>query len=174
MATELHRVSASSRMQFNFEQSAMDVQIPEIVNDASSWPNLSQEKRGSAKQTILLVEDEDFVRRVARQILCDAGYAVLAAKKSSEALLVYEQHHLDVELLLTDVVLPGENGHALAQKIHRINPSIKVLFMTGYAERMGQELVEHEGFLAKPFASAELLRRVAQLLETRSADAHVR
>jgi two-component system, cell cycle sensor histidine kinase and response regulator CckA len=148
----------------------MEMQTPEIANEIPSWSGLSEERQTKERQTVMLVEDEDFVRRAACEILCDAGYAVLTAKKANEALLVYEQQHGNVGLVLTDVVLPGENGHALARKIRRINPSIKVLFMTGYAEQMERELSGHEKFLAKPFASAELLWRVARLLEADAGD----
>jgi two-component system, cell cycle sensor histidine kinase and response regulator CckA len=144
---------------------AMGAQTRTISNDVMGCPGVASESRTRERHTILLVEDEDFVRRVACEILCEAGYTVIAATKASEALLTYEQQH--AELLLTDVVLPEENGRTLAQKIRRMNPSIKVLLMTGYAEQMGQELTEHEEFLRKPFASGELLGRVARLLESR-------
>lgn len=148
----------------------MGAQTFEIANQVTGWPGFAGEKPANGRQTILLVEDEDFVRRVACQILCEAGYTVLAAKNAREALLAYEQHHGDVGLLMTDVVLPGESGRMLAQKICQLNSATKVLLMTGYAEQMGMKLAQHEDLLAKPFASAELLRRVARLL-AREAEA---
>lgn len=142
----------------------MGAQTFEIANQVTGWSGFAGEKPTKGRGTILLVEDEDFVRRVACQILCEAGYTVLAAKNAREALLAYEQHHGDVGLLMTDVVLPGASGRMLAQKICQINSSTKVLLMTGYAEQMRLELAQHEDVLAKPFASAELLQSVARLL----------
>ncbi len=142
----------------------MGTQTVEIGNQVTGWPGFAGEAPANGRRKILLVEDEDFVRRVACQILSDAGYRVVAATNAREALLAYEQHHGDVGLLMTDVVLPGESGRMLARKICQIDPSTKVLLMTGYAEQMGLELAPHEDLLAKPFASAELLRRVARLL----------
>lgn len=125
-------------------------------------------------ETILLVEDEAFVRKVTCEVLRSAGYGVLTAENAAEAVGVYEGRRGEVELLLTDVVLPGETGRALARRLRRENPELKVLLVTGYGEQMGlleakQELKHEprrEECLAKPFSSAVLLRRIKQLLES--------
>jgi len=132
----------------------MGAQTLEIAHDVTSWPGFvkpgfAEEEPAKGRLTILLVEDEDFVRRVACQILSNAGFTVVAAKNARDALLAYEQHQADAGLLMTDVVLPGESGRTLAQKIRRMNSSIKVLLMTGYAEQMGLELAEHEDLLGQ-------------------------
>jgi two-component system, cell cycle sensor histidine kinase and response regulator CckA len=126
----------------------------------------------SGAQTILLVEDEAFVREVTCEVLRSAGYRVLTAKNAAEAVSLYDARYGEVELLLTDVVLPGETGRALAGRFRRENPELQVLLVTGYGEQMGlleakQETkweATPEECLAKPFSSEVLLRRVKQLL----------
>src|SRR5271165_6379213 len=117
-------------------------------------------------ETILLVEDEAFVREVTGEVLRSAGYEVLIARNAAEAAGVYAGRRGGVELLLSDVVLPGENGRVLARRLRRENPELKVLLVTGYAEHMGlQEVQEEEECLAKPFSTEVLLRRVRQMLD---------
>jgi two-component system, cell cycle sensor histidine kinase and response regulator CckA len=78
-------------------------------------------------RTILLVEDESFVRDVACEVLQSAGYTVLAAWNAAEAMRVYSNHASEIDLLLTDMILPGETGLALASKLRRENPRLKIL-----------------------------------------------
>ena len=113
-------------------------------------------------RTILLVEDETFVREVASEVLRAAGYRVLTAKNAAEAMQIYE-NGFDIDLLLTDVVLPGETGRVLAERLRRANPQLPVLLATGYGEQMAREA--GEDCLAKPFSSEDLLGRVRQLME---------
>lgn len=113
-------------------------------------------------RTILLVEDETFVREVASEVLRAEGYRVLTAKDAAEAMQIFESE-FDIDLLLTDVVLPGETGRVLAAKLRRANPWLPVLLATGYGEQMAGEASEE--CLAKPFSSEALLGRVRQLLE---------
>jgi len=119
----------------------------------------------SAAQTVLLVEDEPFVRGVASEVLRAAGYQVLIAKDANEASRVYDAQFRAVDLLLTDVILPGENGRALAARLRRENPRLKVLLITGYMEQMGQQSAGVEECLAKPFSVEVLLRKVRDVLD---------
>jgi two-component system cell cycle sensor histidine kinase/response regulator CckA len=131
-------------------------------------------------ETILLVEDEAFVRKVTHQVLQAAGYGVAAAKNAVEAL---EQRELlpRVDLLLTDVVLPGKNGRALASDLRLRQPNLSVLFVTGYPLQLAEiEAAEPvEACLPKPFSAAALLRKVRQMLngktemQNRNAITHV-
>lgn len=82
-----------------------------------------------------------------------------------EALHFYDRNSCEIELLLSDVVLPGETGWTLACKLRRENPLLKILLVTGYAEQMGLRGAKPEEFLAKPFSTQTLLRRVRQLLD---------
>jgi two-component system cell cycle sensor histidine kinase/response regulator CckA len=112
---------------------------------------------------ILLVEDEGFVREVAWEVLSAAGYRVLSAKNAEEALEIHASQN--VRLLLTDVILPGVNGFALAKRLKQENPGLRVLLVTGYAEQMSVIEAAEEKFLAKPFSAEMLVRTVRQMLE---------
>lgn len=117
------------------------------------------------RRTILLVEDETFVREVACEVLRSAGYKVLTAKNAEEAEKTYNAEEAAIDLLLTDVVMPGESGRSLAARLRAANPLLKVLLATGYGEQMavrGEALGE---CLAKPFSTGELLRRVKESVD---------
>jgi CheY-like chemotaxis protein len=120
------------------------------------------------RETVLLVEDEAFVREVTSEVLQGAGYRVLVARNAVEAKRLYWECSGIVDLLLTDVVLPGENGRELARRVKEKNPRTRILLMSGYAEQIG---LRGGGFevLAKPFSVEELLRRVEEALGANSA-----
>ncbi len=132
--------------------------------EAIEWPG-TEENASSGAATILYVEDEAFVREVTCEVLRSAGYRVLSAKNAAEATRMYEKTGCDVELLLSDVVLPGESGLVLAGKLRRANPQLKILLVTGYPEQMGVQDAMHAECLAKPFSSEVLLERVRGLLD---------
>jgi DNA-binding response OmpR family regulator len=117
------------------------------------------------RETILFVEDEAFVREVIGEVLRSAGYRVLTASSAAEAVTVFDTCRGDLQLLLTDVVLPGETGRALAAKLLREKVGLKVLLVTGYTQEMTELHVQHDECLRKPFSTAVLLRRVRQLLD---------
>ena len=145
----------------------MCTHVTETVEEGIGWsPGVVRECL-AREETILFVEDEAFVREVTGEVLRSAGYRVLTAKNATEATGVYDQRRGEVELLLTDVVLPGETGRALAGRLRRENPGLKVLLVTGYAEQMGLREAMREECLAKPFSTEVLLRRVRQVLDRR-------
>lgn len=116
-------------------------------------------------ETILLVEDEAFVRKVTHEVLQSAGYGVVTAKNAAEA--IEQRARLpEVDLLLTDVVLPGKNGLALASDLRSRQPGLSVLFVTGYPLQLAEiEAAEPAAAcLPKPFSAAALLRKVRQML----------
>jgi CheY-like chemotaxis protein len=118
--------------------------------------------------TILVVEDEAGVREIAVAVLRSLGYRVLEAPDGDEGLLVFGAHTADIDMLLTDVVLPGKvRGRELAERITSIRPEVKVLFMSGYTENS----IVHHGrlddgvqLLGKPFKREQLARKVAEVL----------
>ncbi len=148
---------------------------------ASGAPAISMQRaaepldlpRGSA--TVLVVEDEPGVREIATSILADLGYRVLEAADGEEALHVFGAHAADVDLLLTDVVLPGAlRGREVAERITAIRPEVRVLFMSGYTENS----IVHNGrlddgirFIGKPFKRDQLARKVADALARRTDEA---
>jgi CheY-like chemotaxis protein/two-component sensor histidine kinase len=123
---------------------------------------------GARGETVLLVEDEEAVRNVAKRILEGAGYAVLPAASAAEALRTCEQHAGEIHLLLTDVVMPQTSGSILAERLAGIRPSMKVLFMSGHTD----DAVFRHGlldgsarFLAKPFTPPDLLAKVREAID---------
>ena len=86
-------------------------------------------------KTLLLVEDEEAVRDLAREILMDHSYTVLEARHPGEALLVAERRSAGIDLLLTDIVMPEMNGRELAERLTTLQPCLKVVYMTGYTGR---------------------------------------
>lgn len=114
--------------------------------------------------TILLVDDEFSVRESVRSALLGSGYHVLDASTYDEALRIYRQHQAEIDLLITDISLPGNNGYELAAQISAKRPNIKVIFASG---RAGREICKFyymaetdPRLLKKPFEMDELLRRV--------------
>jgi signal transduction histidine kinase/CheY-like chemotaxis protein len=118
-------------------------------------------------ETVLVVEDQDDVRRMAERILADAGYDVLATASGEEALALVSGRRVD--LLLTDVIMPGILGPELAQRARRADPALKVVFMSGYSDRVlsGDALTERDGtaFIEKPFSGHELRAKIRQALD---------
>ncbi len=121
--------------------------------------------RADYAETILLVEDEGVVREVTCEVLRSAGYTVLTAKNAVEAVRQYEACGGAVELLLTDVILPGESGHALATRLRQADPRLKVLLVTGYGREMDLGEVGKGECLAKPYSRGVLLREVRQRMD---------
>jgi len=119
-------------------------------------------------ETIMLVEDEHSLRVTCGLFLNALGYKILSAESPKEALKLFGQHLGDIQLLLTDVVMPGMDGWQLAQQICAVKPEIKVLFMSGYtADVIAQRGVQEQNasFIAKPFTRNELARKVHSILK---------
>ncbi|MGZ6314650.1 MAG: ATP-binding protein [Candidatus Limnocylindrales bacterium] len=117
--------------------------------------------------SLLIVEDEAPVRSFACRILRDAGYSVLEAANGEEALAIEANHPDRIDLLFTDVVLPGMNGHQVAEVMRYRRPEMAVLYASGYDRDMvtGQgRLGAGTGYMSKPYSSEQLLRRVEELV----------
>ena len=119
-------------------------------------------------ETVLLVEDNTEVRRFAAAVLERVGFAVLTAGSGPEAVAVAASHSGPIDLLLTDVILPGANGREIAECLKRDRPGLAVLFMSGYTWNViGTEGVIEQGvdYLQKPFNAAVLCARVREALQ---------
>jgi len=122
------------------------------------------------EETILLTEDEEAVRKLARKVLEDYGYRIIEAENATDALEMYRQHRGTIHLLVTDVVMPGLSGTELARRICDMDPLIKVLYMSGYTD----DAIVHHGvldaefpFLQKPFTPDALAHKVREVLDER-------
>lgn len=118
-------------------------------------------------ETILLVEDDAAVRRLAREVLTRYGYTILEARDGEEALAIAEHHQSVIDLLITDVIMPGLGGRALAVKLIATRPAIRVLYTSGYAAdlMLREELEGDLPFLAKSFLPSDLIRTVRGVLD---------
>ena len=123
-------------------------------------------------ETILLAEDEGFVRRVTAEVLQSAGYKLVIARNGAEALAAYRQFSEPVDLLLADVVMPGMGGRDLAAEFESLCPHARVLLMSGYAGQLAWRHMFPRGrtFLAKPFSVRTLLRKVREVLDANPFD----
>ncbi|MFO0735579.1 MAG: PAS domain S-box protein [Labilithrix sp.] len=119
-------------------------------------------------ELILVVEDESGLRRVLRRILTNAGYRVLVCGTPSEALEVCRGPEADIDLVLTDVVMPEMNGRELTQRLRELKPNVPVVFMSGYTDEKLERLdVLEDNFIRKPFVS-EALRAVVRTVLDRA------
>jgi signal transduction histidine kinase len=140
--------------------------VEEGVVEAQAAATLPELARGT--ETILLVEDEDMVRRLLRDILEMEGYTVLVAHDGDEALRACERHEGPIHLLLTDVVMPGMSGRQLVERLTEHCADVKVLYMSGYTD----DAIVHHGvldagtnFLQKPFTPDAVVRKVREVLD---------
>lgn len=142
--------------------------FPAVLNEESLPRDLSKTPLRGGQETILLVEDEEQVRQIARLTLEAQGYHVLTAQNGQEALKMLESRAFPLQLVITDVVMPEMNGRQLVQHLRRNYPHLKVLFISGYADdKTGwlSETTTSETFLQKPFLPLSLARKVREVLD---------
>jgi len=122
-------------------------------------------------ETVLLTEDEQDVREIAREFLESGGYKVVEAKDASEAVQLARQHSGAIDLLVTDMVMPGMTGQELAVQLQREYPGLCIVFMSGYSEHAATEMANADPtvrLLSKPFSRGALLRTVREILHSRT------
>jgi two-component system, cell cycle sensor histidine kinase and response regulator CckA len=131
-------------------------------------PVTSDQKSFRGSETLLLVEDEDALRRATAEFLSLNGYTVLQARDGREAVSVADQHASAIDLVVTDVVMPHVSGGELAKQLATIHPETRFLFPSGYA---GQTVLDHKvvdlesNFLQKPFTLKQLAGKVRSILD---------
>ena len=150
------------------EGTTFKVYLPRTDADTREVSAEGEEDVPRGSETILLVEDEDPVRAVAVRTLCSQGYTVISAASAEEAERLVAQQDQHIDLLLTDVIMPGRSGRALYERLAPARPSLKVLYMSGYTD----DAIVHHGvldadtaFLQKPFNPESLARRVREVLD---------
>jgi CheY-like chemotaxis protein len=117
---------------------------------------------------VLLVEDEEIVRKMIASMLRGLGYSVVVAATPREALSILESHKGDLDLLISDVMMPDMSGTELQAKVAAMDPRVKALFISGYAPHdiLGKEVLERGAhFLQKPFRRDDLARAVREILD---------
>lgn len=130
-------------------------------------PRRTAAPKGS--ETILLVDDEEGVRKLCQAILHANGYSVIEAAGGAAALAAYEKNAHKVDLVLTDVVMPQMDGFELGARLTRENAEVKILYMSGYRDSAVGAQETHPAFLHKPFTPDTLLEKVREVLDTREA-----
>lgn len=135
-------------------------------------PHTIQKNPATGNETVLLVEDEDGLRALIRDVLAARGYHVLAANDPHQAIQISAQFPGPIQLLLSDVGLPYMSGQQLAENLGRQRPEVRVLFISGYSDEAIQKhgvLSPRTGFLTKPFSPQELTLKVREVLDGKVA-----
>lgn len=136
---------------------------------SSTGPDESQPVR----TTVLVLDDEESVRRLVTAVLTSAGYDVLPAPDGARALDLARSHQGPIHLLITDVTMPEMDGREAARAITAVRPQCRVLFMSGYPAQAAfpaGDLLPAEGFVQKPFVPRVLVQRVRELLDQEIGD----
>jgi len=151
-----------------------EIYLPRSQEPAEAAPRGKPVQPGRGSETILLVEDEDGVRKLCSAVLQSNGYTVLEATDGAAGLALYEEKGAQIDLLLTDVVMPRMNGFELAERVVAKNAHISILYMSGYrdhpASPSGKDV--NWAFLHKPFTPDALLVKVRESLDARVNRAH--
>jgi PAS domain S-box-containing protein len=153
-----------------------DIDFPRSLAHATTGASVErkQERALGGTETILVVDDEPALLRIATRVLGSAGYTVLGAASGAEALLLCERHAGAIHLAVSDVIMPGMSGVAFAERLRRARPETKILYMSGYtADALGPDhgITDSTQLLSKPFTSDELRRRVREVLSAVSSEA---
>ncbi len=149
--------------------STFKVYLPRVdgpVDESALAPQLASQSRGGS-ETVLLVEDEEDVRELIETVLSEQGYNVVPASDPKHAEEIAANHSGEIQLLLTDVVMPGTSGRELAAMVSARRPGIRVLYMSGYTDNVitsGGLLEKGIAFLQKPFTPAALSQKVREVL----------
>lgn len=153
---------------------SFQIYLPRVEEPATevTATSLSEEPTGGL-ETILLAEDSEPLRKLTRSFLESHGFRVLVAEDGEEALQLEARHSGSIDLLLTDVVMPGINGRVLAEKLLPRQPGMRVLYISGYTDSfVASHGVLEEGMvlLHKPFTEEVLIRKVREVLDSKTAD----
>jgi PAS domain S-box-containing protein len=148
---------------------SFNVFLPQVEEKLKSENPKTQEKHiASGSERILLVEDEETVRRLLSQILQTYGYQVIEASNGVEALRLCRENKLKIDLVLTDVIMPQMGGRKLTDELEKIYPQLKILFMSGYVgdkNLLGGKIIPEKNFVAKPITPSALADKVRQILD---------
>ena len=151
------------------EGSTFRVVLPQSP-DPAAVPVVREERVVAPTGTggVLVAEDEQTIRRLVAEVLTRSGYKVFAASNGDEALRLLEEHVGEIDLLLTDVVMPGMSGPDLARAASAVKPSLRVLFSSGYTSEPDEAFDDPDvAFIGKPFSPQALVAKVRDVLDAR-------
>ena len=159
------------------EGAEFQIYLPQVHEELATAP--SPEFTGSLEgtETILLVEDADSLRKLTQAFLQSHGFRVLVAQDGDEAIRLERQHSGEIRLLLTDVIMPGMNGRALAETLQPRHPEMRVLYISGYTDSFiaGHGVLDPgKALLNKPFTEENLIKKVREVLDAEAVGALVR
>lgn len=143
------------------------IMLPATEQTASAQAPEVEREPGGRGEVVLMVEDESGIREVASRILTRRGYHVLTAADGTEAIELARGHDGPIDLLMTDVIMPGMLGKEVASCIREMRPTVRVMFMSGYAQPIldkNSNLPEGMILLEKPFTEPTLLAKVREAL----------
>ncbi|HYF38994.1 MAG TPA: PAS domain S-box protein [Gemmatimonadales bacterium] len=150
------------------EGATFTLDFPRYLGPEAAIGTAPQRVADVGSETLLLVEDEAAVRASVRRLLEWHGYTVLEARNGVEALQIYDARESEIDLVLTDILMPELGGHELVEQLRERRPDLRVVFMSGYAERAltsNGSVPRGTGYLEKPFAVETLMRRVREVLD---------
>jgi CheY-like chemotaxis protein len=136
-------------------------------NKSNSKEDSTESLKG--KETILLVEDEDQVLEFISTVLKKYGYKIMTASNGKSAEIAYQEHRSDIDMVITDLIMPEMNGVELAKKIKSLDNSTRIIFISGYSDDhlSNTDIIDPQiNFLQKPFSASDLLRKIRAVLET--------
>jgi two-component system cell cycle sensor histidine kinase/response regulator CckA len=140
------------------------VSISELVSDVS----LTREVPAFGTETILLVEDDERIREMGRQMIEMGGYRVIVADSGEECLEKFAVHRKEISLIILDLIMPGMGGVRCLQELLRVDPDVKVLLSSGYSENratVGETGTGARGFLRKPYDAKDILVAIRRVLD---------
>jgi two-component system, cell cycle sensor histidine kinase and response regulator CckA len=159
------------------EGTSFQIYLPRVDEPVAPTPAVvSLEPHAKGSETILLAEDSEALRKLAKSLLEGHGFHVLTASSGEEALERARQHPAPIDLLLTDVVMPGINGRVLAERLQGTRPTTKILYMSGYTDSFiaGHGVLDQKtNLLYKPFTEEQLIERVRKVLDMVLEEARV-
>lgn len=122
----------------------------------------------TGKETVLMIDDEDLLLTMGEMVLSSFGYRVITANSGQEGVEKFSENAKDIDLVITDLVMPQMSGREVIEKLRRISPEVKIICMSGFVRQGAGD--EGENYLQKPFASQDLLRKVKQVLSAEVRD----
>lgn len=146
-----------------------NIYFPRFTADMAKPEREKKHNLDTGQETILIVEDDQAIIRICRAILVQAGYTILTAADPLQVEHLVQQHAGDIDLLITDTIMPHMNGMRLKKAIEKLRPTIKTLFMSGYTSDIVSTqgvVIEDVNFLQKPFTKEQLKRKVRAVLDS--------